>query len=235
MRPTVIIAALSGALVGAGLWALIGILTGYEIGFVAWAVGGLVGGAAAAAGGRGPVSGGTAVALTIAAICAGKAIALDPAIDQGIEELFTEDTYAELMADAEAYPGSGADDDALSTFIVDHSYGESGSEEEMEDFLASWGPRLEEWKATRPSFEAWRNAEAERAKAELFAGQSWFDRYRQGFGLFDLIFIALGVTTAFKLAGRPGDLLPMGGAKGSGMEPESKRAHPSERPLTPTS
>lgn len=175
------------------------------------------------------MSGGAAVGLTIAAILAGKGLALDPAIDQGILEIFTEEDYAEVMADAEAYPGSGADDDVLSTFIVDHSYGESGSEEELDDFLASWGPRLEEWKATKPTFEAWREAEAERFKGEAFEGTSWFDRYRQGFGLFDLIFIALGVTTAFKLAGRPADIVS--------MKAPNRTAKPKDgaRPLTPTS
>jgi hypothetical protein len=148
------------------------------------------------------MSGGTAVALTIAAILAGKAIALDPAVDRGIAEIFTPEDHAQWMADAEAYPGT-EDFDLLSTFIVDHSYGESGSEEEIEEFLASWGPRLEHWKAEKPTFETWQAGMIEEWKAENYAGSSWFDRYQEGFGLFDLIFMALGVTTAFKLAGRP--------------------------------
>lgn len=232
MRPVVLIAVISAAAVGAGVWALISILTGYEIGYVAWGIGALVGGAAAVSGGRGPVSGGSAVACALVAILAGKAIALGPVIDDAFEDLFVEADYQELMADAEAYPGS-ADFDALSAFIVDHSYGESGSEEEVDDFLATWGPLLDRWKAEKPSFETWRDAQVERAKAEAFAGQSWFDRYQTCFGLFDLIFIALGVTTAFKLAGRPEDIVSMGSSKESMTT--SSEPRDSERPLTPTS
>jgi len=231
MRPIVILIALAGAAVGAGVWALISILTGYEIGFVAWGVGGLVGGAAAAAGGRGPVSGGTAVAFTLVAILAGKAIALDPAIANALEEIFTPADYAEVMADAEAYPGD-EDYDALSTFIVDHSYGESGSEEEIEDFLASWGPLLERWKAEKPTFEAWRDAEVARFQAENMPDEGWFDRYQACFGLFDLIFVGLGITTAFKLAGRPGEPFSGGGAKGSSeMTGPSHSSHPPSPPM----
>jgi len=156
MKPKAYIGAILAAAVGAGLWAAVSHFLSLEIGWLAWGIGAMVGGVAFALGGRGPVSGGTAAILTIAAMLGGKSIALDAGIEKGLAERIIPDDHRELMTDADAYPGS-EDREALRKFIVDHSFGDTGSDEEIEEFLEVWEPSLVLWKTEKPSYESWRD------------------------------------------------------------------------------
>lgn len=203
MKPMAVIGALVGAAVGAGIWAAIALTLDMEIGLVAWGIGGLVGGGAYALGGRGPISGGTAAALALVAILGGKLITVDIALDKYIAEEVNEATYSEFMGDARDFPGSDADDETLRQYAQEHGFVETGEAEDLAMFREYWGPWLERLKREEPDYDTWHAEEVARRR-ELVADEvSTLDILKEGFGLFDLLFAFLGVSTAFKLAGQP--------------------------------
>ena len=72
---------LIGGTIGALVWALIGRLFGYEIGFIAWGVGIAVGICSVMFGGRGDTNGVVCALVTVAAIFAGKVLAVHWTVD----------------------------------------------------------------------------------------------------------------------------------------------------------
>ena len=73
--------ALVGGTIGALVWALIARLSGYEIGFIAWGVGIAVGMGSIMFGGRGDANGVLCALVTVAAIFAGKVLAIHWSLD----------------------------------------------------------------------------------------------------------------------------------------------------------
>jgi hypothetical protein len=208
MKPMALLGAIAAAAVGAGAWAAIAYFANYELGLLAWGIGGMVGGAAFALGGRGPISGGVAAGLVLVAILGGKGLAYSVEIKNDVDTILaeTEEEFLdELMSDAEAYPGSD-DRGALREFIVEHGFYEGASEEEVEWFLSIWAPSLERWKVEQPDFETFLIQYEE----ILYSQDSLVEIIQANLGLFDLLFAFFGVTTAFKLAGRPEDLFTGG-------------------------
>ncbi len=202
MKPAALVAAIAAAAAGAGSWAAVSYFMDLELGWLAWGIGGMVGGAAYGLGGRGPASGGIAAALVLASILGGKMLAVDAIIGRAVSEKLTLGEYREQLSDAEAFPGI-EDRERLRSFIIEHEFSEKGTEEEIDSFLVIWAPELEKLRAENPDFETWRAQQIDRRKELVYSQSSRIDFIQESLGLIDLIFAALGVSTAFKLAGRP--------------------------------
>ncbi len=210
MRPIALLAATGGAVLGAGLWALIANLTGYEIGYVAWAVGGLVGGAAAAAGGRGAGSGVLCAVLAVAAILGGKFVAFQssslPELRTEIAKMLTQEVYAETMEDAQVF--SALRSDEVPFFMVQREYSTADSPGEIHpfevaEFQKTVAPELRRLNTEKPPYEVWRDDTVDRAVTELKSQISPTEALKESIGLIDLIFGFLGIATAFRLGAQP--------------------------------
>jgi hypothetical protein len=200
-------AAAVAALVGALVWMLIAVGFGYELGIVAWGIGGAVGFAAAILGGRGKVSGGVCGALALAAILGGKLLAMgsiqstlaDVMADEELWNAETQAYFEELRTDAKLYGSLGSDEYALRRFIVDRGYSEAESVDEVtaEDlsfFREYEAPSLNWIASNNPSYEEWQSHTMQ-AITEI----STLDLVISELGALDLIFLLLGIGTAFRL------------------------------------
>lgn len=205
LQPKAIAAAAVAALLGALLWKFIAVAFEYELAIVAWGIGAAVGFAAAAMGSRGRAAGVLCAVLVVFSILAGKYLAVETIRADVAESIAMEmegdglrPLYEELIYDAEVYPTVG-DEASLRQFMIDHDYTEATtpeaiSDEEIEFFEDFSGPQLEAFAAGPPSYEDWVSG-AYSEVAELSSAGLVID----SLGLFDLLFLGLGVVTAFRL------------------------------------
>lgn len=215
MKTTAIIAAVIAAAIGAIAWGALGALTGYEIGILAWGLGALVGIAVRVAGGGGPADAVAAAILAMLAIFAGKALAIEWGLAgfamEDAAEFLPPELYREYQADAAAWQQVDASDpEAVDAFMVSHGYTEAASAadvsfEERQGFREARAPLLLAMHEEQWSEDEWRENMVTITTGEILASYSWFDRIKDSLGLFDIIFIFLGVSTAFKIALEPGD------------------------------
>lgn len=204
-------AAIVAALVGAWVWKFIGVTFGYELGLIAWGIGGGIGFAAAALGSRGVTSGVICALLVVVALVLGKLWTYQGFADQmqtviaeaSVEE--REEMYAfyrEIQEDARLYAQGSGSDAFVRQFMVDRSYTEATdparvSAEELSAFRTYDAPGLEEMSLTNPSFEEW-----SQSGLGLFGEVSTLDILTDSFGLLDIVFLFLGMGTAFRLGGQ---------------------------------
>ena len=206
LQPKAVLAAAGAALLGALIWKFIAVAFDYELALVAWAIGGGVGIAAAAMGSRGQLAGIVCGVLVVFSIFAGKYMAAESfradlgemimaeAADDGLRPL-----YEELIYDAEVYVEAVNDDASLRNFMIDHNYVEAASpaeisDEDVELFKEYNHAQLMEFAAGPPSYAAWSAGAFE----EIGEISSWAI-VKDGLGFLDLLFLALGVGTAFRL------------------------------------
>ncbi|MDX1570021.1 MAG: hypothetical protein R3200_06000 [Xanthomonadales bacterium] len=206
LKPKALLAAAGAALLGALVWKFIAVAFDYELAVVAWAIGGGIGIAAAAMGSRGQLAGVVCGLLVVFSIFAGKYMAAESfradlsemimaeAADDGLRPL-----YEELIYDAEVYVDAVNDDASLRTFMVDHNYVETASpnqisDEDIELFKEYNHAQLMEFAAGPPSYEEWSSG-----AFQEFAEISSWEIVKDGLGFLDLLFLALGVGTAFRL------------------------------------
>lgn len=200
-------AAAVAAVVGALLWMFIVTIFGYELGIVAWGIGGLVGYAALAMGSRGQLCGIVCGALALLAILGGKYLAVG-SIQDDVLEMFEESFATEEFNDiseeqqeiAAYYVANVHSEDELRVFIVENGYSEyyeaeEVTQEEIDDFKAYVAPMLEGMADGEFDMAAWVRESYERE----MEGISKWELYQSSFGGVDLIFLFLGVGTAFKL------------------------------------
>lgn len=214
ISPTVIAAATVAALVGAFIWKMIAVGFGYELGIVAWAIGGAVGFAATIAGGRGQLTGVSCGVLALLAIFAGKHLTVeswraDLADVMAAEEIWEEGEgeliFAEISEDARLYNELDKSDDAsLRRFLVERAYSEVSdpaavSPEEFESFYLYDEPQLIWMVENNPDYQQW-----QQYALQSLGDISSMEVIQSSFGFADLIFIFLGVATAYRLgfAGR---------------------------------
>jgi hypothetical protein len=212
-----------GALLGALLWGGVARVTGCEIGYVAWALGGLTGGGAVLAGGRGTAVAAAAAVLALAGIAGGKLFgahlvvehqlgALDPLLDRGAFERMRE--AAQSAGDQPAAPGA---ETALAA--VESAELASGGEgwdddddadvpltpEEQQQLAAACAVAAaaheQQMRLLRDpayTFEQWRAAQRAAVREQVPV----VELVRATLGPFDLLFVLLGVGTAFGLVRR---------------------------------
>ncbi len=212
-----IIAAAVAAFIGALLWKFIALAFNYELGIVAWLIGGAGGYAAAVFGSRGQISGIICGILALLAILGGKYMAISGFQSEWQETLATlsetdsqelKDAYQNELVLAKIYVSEVNDDTSMREFMIAYQYTESGTAESIPDedltyFKESTEPVLRNMaSSTPPSYEQWLQA----SFGDQVASYSTFDLMQESFGLIDLVFLLLGVVTAFRLgSGESGD------------------------------
>lgn len=217
-------AAAAGAALGALLWAGIAYATGFEIGYVAWALGGLAGGGAVLAGGRGVVCAAAAALLALVGIGFGKFLGFRMLVDHQIEQIaasFDRRTFDELRhrsqaADAAdtaeaAEPAVPAGEmQALADENAGTDAGESDDENGMaiamtpeqlrqvETLLAEQAQLQARLRDPGYTFEQWRHDQIASMRKQI---DTW-GMVRECLGPIDLLFVLLGLTTAYGMVMR---------------------------------
>lgn len=205
--PTIaVVAAAVASLVGALLWALIAWKADLEIGWLAWGIGGAVGFAGARFGGSGVSSGVACGLLALLSIFGGKAIAvtlsLDHEIDAMLESALTQEFYQEQKTDAQAFAQSNPSDHRQ--FMIERGYTEAESADaiddaEVADFEKFHVPALQKMSESYVSIEKWRALKKTTMGKAIKAEINMVDVFKETLSPFDLLWILLGVGTAFKL------------------------------------
>ena len=210
LSPVAIAAAVGAALVGALVWKFIAVTFEYEFGLIAWAIGGAVGIAAASAGSRGMLAGVVCAVLAFGSIGVGKYWAYSAFIDQvqeaisGVMEVDGVDEemdayFEEEKEDARLLVSGSGSDIFIRRFMVERGYTfatdpASVSKAELADFREYVEPELRNMALNPPDFEEWQ-ARSSESLDEL----SPLAMMREDFGIFDILFVLLGIGTAFRL------------------------------------
>lgn len=204
-----LVAGVVAAVLGALAWQFIASTFGFELGLVAWAVGGLIGFSVGAAGGNGNSAGVAAGVLALVAILGGKYMIysnftdqLDEIMSGSVEEMrFVYDAQKEM---ADAFAAAATDDDSLRRFMAESGYSEHAdpsevTQEEIDFFVQYVQPQLAGFSGEQPSYEEWYASTLEPA----FSSLTPMGLFAASFGLLDILFLVLGVATAYRL-GRGG-------------------------------
>lgn len=207
LSPVAIVAAAVAALLGALVWKFIAVAFGYEFGLIAWAIGGAVGFAAASTGSRGMQAGIVCAVLAFGSIVVGKHWAYSALVDQFQETIssiteYDEDMYSyfeESMEDARLFVSGSGSDIFVRRFMVEQGYTYETdparvSDDELADFREYVEPELRNMAQNPPDFEEWQASSVE----SLDEISTWA-MMREDFGILDILFIFLGVGTAFRL------------------------------------
>lgn len=185
------------ALLGAAAWGLVSFYGHFETGWLAWGIGAFVGFAAVKAGGHGNLIALAAGALTLLSIGTGKQLAFQLAVDQGttrfLEEHITPAAHQERSRDAADWVALGErpTSEQVQAFAEDHGYDPS----DPTAFAAEEGPRLRDFAEQKPSLEQWRD----HIRGTVAAEASFLDHLRSDFHPADILFVLLGIASAFGL------------------------------------
>ena len=202
------------ALVFALVWEFVAIQFEREMGFIAWAVGGAVGGAAVFFGGRGTLTATICGCLVVASIFLGKYLIVSTYLDETIAQLEMVgnqdwgDVYQEAVSTERGlYASIPKDDNSIKQFMIDHEYTKATSVATVPaDDFKFFKEQFEPWLASSASGEMQAASHmAEGFKATMGEISPW-TLVKESLGVVDLIFLLLGVGTAFRLvaAARPG-------------------------------
>ncbi len=207
LSPIAIIAAVVAALIGAFVWRLIAVTFGYEFGLIAWGIGGAVGFAAASAGSRGMVAGVVCAVLAFGSIGLGKYWAYSAFIGE-FQEALTEvmeseddmfDYFEQEMEDARLLVSGSGSDIFIRRFMVERNYTDASdpaqvSAEEVAFFREYTEPELRDLAENSPEFEEWQSG----GVASIGEFSPWA-MMREDLGILDILFLLLGIGTAFRL------------------------------------
>ncbi len=204
-----LIAAAIAAILGALLWSFIAIQFDYELGVIAWLIGGAVGFAAAAFNSQGKTAGAICGVLTLVAILGGKYIAMEhfkdeilsafsANIEQADEEMKA--VYEQQKTAAETFAALPPGEQPLYQFIAEFHYGENATiedltPEEIDYFKQDVQPELEKFATNPPHYEQWLSDSVYGGMEKI----SSIDLIKESFGFIDVIFLFLGIGTAFRL------------------------------------
>ena len=183
------------ALLGAWAWQLIAVGFETEWGVVAWAIGGAVGFAAASLGANGNLPGVVCAALVLLAILGGKYMATHTFFEQSSREL-----YELEISEAQAYIEEVRDEQSMRNYIVTKGYAYTDdpseiSAAELADFRVDFVPNLVAMGRNPPSYENWRETDADDVITLVAVVYTLFS-----LRWMDLLFLFLGMGTAFRLA-----------------------------------
>ncbi|MEM6473077.1 MAG: hypothetical protein AAF802_26180, partial [Planctomycetota bacterium] len=186
----------------------------YELGFIAWGIGGAVGAAAAMFGSRGMSSGVICALIVVGSIYAGKYWMYSSFTEEAqsmIEEVMAEmdetemrELYEEEMEDARIFARGSGSDTYIRQFMVDREYTDATSSsriraDELDGFREYTAPRLLSLDQSRPSYDQWLTDSFSQF-GEAFDELTPNQMIREDFNFIDLIFLGLGMFTAFRLA-----------------------------------
>ncbi len=200
------VAALLAAVLGAFIWKFVALIFELEFSFVAWGIGGAVGFSAAFLGAKGKKAGLICGLMVFAAIISGKHMIYEEVINQAVSSIITtDDRYGleedALLGEVDTYYNDVDDISSKKLFIYNNSYTDSETVEgvsrsDLEDFDEFILPKFE-------SISEKRAAVSDIGRdliSEYFDNMSIFEFIITNLGLLDMLFIFLGVTTAYRLA-----------------------------------
>lgn len=209
-----LLAALAAAIAGACAWAGLIAGTGYEIGFLAWGIGGLVGFAALRAGGRGIGLAVMCGVFCLIAIVGGKWLAYRYIVNETIKSemaaAITPEIYGEMKIRADDFAKLASTEDhaafmAENGFATDATTAGEVTAEELVDFRMNIAPMLTELAQAQPDFETWQHAQIAGFSAEYMGSMESNEMFGEMFSVIDLLFLFLGVSTAFGMVKRATD------------------------------
>lgn len=210
--PLAFVAACVAGLVGAGAWALLSIGANFEIGYLAWAIGGLVGLATVKLGGRGTLMAGAAAAIVLLSIFGGKYIAVQADINSSIEEATDQSAFVayieEMTTDSEALKALGENptNEQLAVMMHECSFVEEKSadvtDEQIADFREYNMPDLITFDAAEADYAAWSQEQQAWITLQVDAAGGIVGFVGDDLGAMDLIFLLLGITTAFGMVSK---------------------------------
>lgn len=193
------------ALLGALVWKFIAVTFNYELGLIAWGIGGAVGTTAALLGSHGQKAGIACAVLAVIAIGLGKYMAYQTFYKDAIKEMTESmrEVYNEGLANAQSYKNVN-NDESLREYMIDNGYSEAYSPgevtpHEIELFNKTVAPQLN-LLLKSPNYEAWFDKTAGHEVMEEIKNMSAFTLMKENFRIKDLIFLFLGIGTAFRLA-----------------------------------
>lgn len=187
------------ALSGAAVWGLIVYFAKVEIGYLAWGIGALIGFAIVKAGGHGTLLAVAGAALSVLSIGTGKHLAFKMLLDHEFTAQVAKidaGVYEAQVQDAAAWAALGEhpSDEQVKTFAEKHEFEFANAT----SFRREVGEQLT-WIATeKPSLEQWRA----RLVADTAAGVSFVEYLKDDFHPYDVLFVVLGLVTAFGLVNR---------------------------------
>jgi phosphate/sulfate permease len=202
-----------GGLAGAVIWAVISCFTGYEIGWIAWIVGGMVGfGCLWASKGCSKQLGVIAVVITLLSILAGKYAAVEFSIHReiGSEQQVLQNALEDLKKDEVVI--SYIADEIIQQLMAkgENIQWPSGVNPQEASEQSDYPPAI--WSQASSAWEGMSPQEKEKYRAELAEFvqaniQTFFSEvssygFLHSFSPMDLLFFALAVATAYKIAGR---------------------------------
>lgn len=194
----------AAALLGAIVWNIVGNLFNYELGIIAWGIGGAIGFAVAATGGRGDKAAMVCAGLALFAILGGKYM-LYSGFKDNLSELVSENIedvrilYDSQVQIANAFENV-SDDESRRAFMIDYEFTAASSpdditDQEMDFFRNDVEPALAQFLIEQPDFDKW----VEVTLGNTMSDMSTMDLLKESFGILDLVFLFLGVGTAFRL------------------------------------
>ena len=200
MNPLALVTAIAGGIVGAAIWAIVACCFHIEIGYVAWAIGGLVGLGACILGGRGNSSGAVCAGIALVSIFSGKVTAVSMALeDQSYRQV-----YAFLVPQAQEFVKLKSERQ-YAEFMIRFGHTEVQSVDgipaaQLQNFSTFVVPLLRRIGEEQPLFDEWKQDPAVQVyvhmrTAHISALHVVFD----GLNLIDVIFIVLGLGTAFRV------------------------------------
>ena len=200
MRPLSLVGAVVGGSIGALVWTCVAYWFNLEIGYVAGAIGGRVGFGSYALGGRGVASGVACALVTLIAIFSGKCltakIVLEAETCRQLHSYLLPQSEQFVRLDSEAeYP----------QFMVEYGYTTAREASqvpahEVDNFTALVAPMLVDVARNTPTLVEWKATSSARAYVTvLTAGVPVTELVMESLGFIDLIFLVLGVGTAFKV------------------------------------
>lgn len=201
----VFFAASVAALVGALLWQFVAVTFYYELGFLAWGIGGLIGAAAVYYGASGDNAGYLCGALALVAILGGKYLVASSFTDMYFDELQSTSSEEELTQMAEALSEQAqiiknalASDQALREYLVEYGYVQETDPWAIDQAVVD--ANREEIELVFEDYEPMVNMYS---GDDLEGGLSAFatsEVFKDSFSWVDIIFLLLGVSTAYRMA-----------------------------------
>lgn len=200
-----IIAGTVAGFIGAMIWAAISYFAHFEIGWIAWIIGALVGIAVAVAGKdrTGLNTGIIAVVISVASICAGKYIAVQFTVQDVSKKLIATIEVTDDRAKAHMASSLVAESESQGNVIVWPEGMDKDNAVELSNYPKNIVTDVEaRWSAMPVEDQTKYKDQLDKSvKAEFNAVLSHAAResFIESFGLFDIVFFALAVITAFKL------------------------------------
>lgn len=184
------------AFVGAAAWAALYIFANLEHSVLAWGIGGAIGFAIVRGGGHGQMLAVVAAVLAVLSIGTGRYIAYEAVLQEMVEGYATDEMFEGTRTLANRWKELGANptDDQINDFALDNDVDVQSAAEFREtvvpdlEWLAEPGRTADEWR--------------ERGAGEVAEAYTFVDHLQVDFHMFDILFVLLGLGTAFGLVSR---------------------------------